>query len=209
MQVQHFLSAVEASGGIYTHRWGDAPIQTLALRLFAPPATVARVPTDYLHVSTMNRIYDDGHETDGWFDGEMRRHPIVRAHFRRQLSATNLTHTTNCSSINGSANVSANASANTSANASASAHCPLAVDPEQASSPALRAVVFLSFPTNSSWSYLSSDKLGEIASAFASFFSVDPPAVAVKKDLTSAGATLDLQVLNKESRVVGERESIV
>eukprot|EP00966_Prymnesium_polylepis_P276338 6384398-Prymnesium_polylepis.1 len=119
----------------------------------------------------------------------MQRHPIVRAHFRRQLQSTNATNTnaTNCSGVNGSANTSANARANTSANAD----CPLAVD--QPSSIALQAVVFLSFPTNSSWSFLNVDKLGEVASAFASYFSVDAPDVAVKKDLTSVGAILDLQ----------------
>mmetsp|Transcript_68777 Transcript_68777/g.188737 ORF Transcript_68777/g.188737 Transcript_68777/m.188737 type:complete len:133 (+) Transcript_68777:1255-1653(+) len=34
--VQAYLAAVEENGGIYAHRWGDAPIQTTALKLFAP-----------------------------------------------------------------------------------------------------------------------------------------------------------------------------
>ena len=81
-QVQRYLRAVETSGGIYTHRWGDAPIQTTALELLAPPTAVVRLPMDYLHVSTMNRIHSDGRETDGWNDAEMVRHPIVRAYRR-------------------------------------------------------------------------------------------------------------------------------
>eukprot|EP00966_Prymnesium_polylepis_P009345 215605-Prymnesium_polylepis.1 len=44
--VQEYLHAVEQSGNIYLHRWGDAPIQTTALQLFAPPATVGRLATD-------------------------------------------------------------------------------------------------------------------------------------------------------------------
>ena len=32
--VQHFLHAVESTGSIFTHRWGDAPIQTSALRMY-------------------------------------------------------------------------------------------------------------------------------------------------------------------------------
>eukprot|EP00966_Prymnesium_polylepis_P044072 1021606-Prymnesium_polylepis.2 len=53
-QVQRFLHAIDESGGIYAHRWGDAPIQTIAIQLFASVSSVARLPTDYLHVSTMN-----------------------------------------------------------------------------------------------------------------------------------------------------------
>ena len=71
---------MKASGNIYVHRWGDAPIQTTALRLFAPaPVLVAHIPVDYLHVSTMNRIHADGTESDGYSDGEMASHPLVKA----------------------------------------------------------------------------------------------------------------------------------
>ena len=53
--VQKFLDAVMATGNIYSHRWGDAPIQTAALRLYGSNA-MARFPVDYLHVSTMVRV---------------------------------------------------------------------------------------------------------------------------------------------------------
>eukprot|EP00966_Prymnesium_polylepis_P281927 6514972-Prymnesium_polylepis.1 len=90
--VQRFLRAIDASGNIYLHRWGDAPIQTSALTLFAPAdrLVVDRLPTDYLHASTMNRVFSDGSEVDGWHDSEMQQHPLVRAH-RRGRSLTNAT----------------------------------------------------------------------------------------------------------------------
>ena len=44
--VQRFLAAVNKTGSVYSHRWGDAPIQTTALKLFAPAAAVGRLPTD-------------------------------------------------------------------------------------------------------------------------------------------------------------------
>ena len=84
-EVQRFLRAVDESSNIYTHRWGDAPIQTTALQLFAAPASVVRLPVHYLHASTMNRVYNDGHEADGWADMEMQLHPLVRAYNRRML----------------------------------------------------------------------------------------------------------------------------
>ena len=46
--VTHFLDAVNASGGIYRHRWGDAPIQTAALRLHAAPGSVQHIAVDYV-----------------------------------------------------------------------------------------------------------------------------------------------------------------
>lgn len=54
-----YLRAVEASGGIYAHRWGDAPIQTAALRLFLadrPKAVVHLEGVSYQHLSTSNSI---------------------------------------------------------------------------------------------------------------------------------------------------------
>eukprot|EP00966_Prymnesium_polylepis_P329096 7384843-Prymnesium_polylepis.1 len=36
--VRSFLYAANASGSIYRHRWGDAPLQTAAVRLHASPA---------------------------------------------------------------------------------------------------------------------------------------------------------------------------
>eukprot|EP00966_Prymnesium_polylepis_P317380 7332662-Prymnesium_polylepis.1 len=123
-EVQRFLLALDHSGGIFSHRWGDAPIQapstcallslhpseivrtpspsapslasqTTALQLFAPPNAVARIETDYLHASTMNRIFADGHETDGWNDLEMWRHPLVRAYHHRILSEGNMSNMSN------------------------------------------------------------------------------------------------------------------
>lgn len=34
--VRRFLEHVDRMGGIYTHRWGDAPIQTAAVQMFVP-----------------------------------------------------------------------------------------------------------------------------------------------------------------------------
>jgi hypothetical protein len=49
--VQHFVQFVDASWGIYTYRWGDAPLRYLALALFATPGEVADRPHewDYRH----------------------------------------------------------------------------------------------------------------------------------------------------------------
>jgi hypothetical protein len=35
--VQHFVTFVDASWGIYLYRWGDSPLRYIALALFAPP----------------------------------------------------------------------------------------------------------------------------------------------------------------------------
>ena len=53
--VQRFLEAVNQSGGIYQHRWGDAPIQSAALNLH-PNASVVHLDVDYTHLSTRNRV---------------------------------------------------------------------------------------------------------------------------------------------------------
>eukprot|EP00966_Prymnesium_polylepis_P093948 2174842-Prymnesium_polylepis.1 len=55
-EVQAFMDAVNASGGIYRHRWGDAPIQTAVLRLLGLSRSVRHLDVDYLHLSTQNRI---------------------------------------------------------------------------------------------------------------------------------------------------------
>ena len=47
LDVQRFLYAVNVSGGIYRFRWGDAPIQTAALRLHAAPGAVHHIAVDY------------------------------------------------------------------------------------------------------------------------------------------------------------------
>ncbi|KAL1505011.1 hypothetical protein AB1Y20_008774 [Prymnesium parvum] len=84
--VKRLLDAIDASGGIYRHRWGDAPIQTIALRLLADARRVAWLPMDYYHVSTMDHILADGSHSDGWRDARMLSHPLVREYWRRSLS---------------------------------------------------------------------------------------------------------------------------
>jgi hypothetical protein len=54
--VANLLDAVEASHGIFAHRWGDAPIQSAALDLLAPPGAVIHLDMDCLHLSTRNLI---------------------------------------------------------------------------------------------------------------------------------------------------------
>jgi hypothetical protein len=41
--VAAFLAAVDASGGFFTHGWGDSLVQALAVKMFAPPSAVAQV----------------------------------------------------------------------------------------------------------------------------------------------------------------------
>ena len=87
-EVQGFLDAVNRSGGIYAHRWGDAPIQTAALRLYAPADSVVHLDMDYLHLSTRNKIVA-GEETTFNAAG------VRNAHFRRlAAAATNATNQT-------------------------------------------------------------------------------------------------------------------
>jgi len=58
-QVQAFADAIDHSHGIYVHRWGDAPMHTAALRLFASKSSVRRLPNlHYVHFSTDNLILD-------------------------------------------------------------------------------------------------------------------------------------------------------
>ena len=52
--VQRFLKSVDESGNIYHHRWGDAPIQSVALKLYG--ALVKLFSVDYTHGSTNNEI---------------------------------------------------------------------------------------------------------------------------------------------------------
>ena len=39
-EVRRLLDAINASGGVYRNRWGDAPIQTAALRLHGSQASI-------------------------------------------------------------------------------------------------------------------------------------------------------------------------
>ena len=187
------MDAVDASGGIYNHRWGDAPIQTAALEFYAEPSKVARLSTDYLHVSTMNRIFSDGSETDGYFDREMRLHPIVRAHSR--LLETVAWNSTNCSSAN-LTNLTNNLTAGC---ASESAVSTLRV----------RHVVILMYTTADKWSFFSEDRLLAIAAEFAGFFSVSTSAVHIKMTFSSAGAGNDAQVGRIEALCVASIKRIL
>eukprot|EP00966_Prymnesium_polylepis_P135415 3130150-Prymnesium_polylepis.1 len=81
--VRRFLFAINASHGIFRHRWGDAPIQSAALRLHASQEQMVHLEVDYLHMSTLNRIRS-GEEVP--FDAES----IQNAHFR-QLAQEALT----------------------------------------------------------------------------------------------------------------------
>jgi hypothetical protein len=93
-EVQAFMDAVNASGGIYWHRWGDAPIQTAALRLLGVPRSVRHLDVDYVHLSTQNRIVR-GEEVAFSAEG------VQNAHFRRLVQDAT---TVNGSSLNCSLN---------------------------------------------------------------------------------------------------------
>ena len=56
--VTEYLAAVDISRSIFTHRWGDAPLQTAALRLHAAPEAIHHLRMDYLHMSTRDYIVD-------------------------------------------------------------------------------------------------------------------------------------------------------
>jgi len=55
-RVARFLNDVDQTSNIYLHRWGDAPIQSVAVRAFAASHDYAFVPIDYAHGSTNNLI---------------------------------------------------------------------------------------------------------------------------------------------------------
>jgi hypothetical protein len=169
-EVQRFLAAVADSGNIYLHRWGDAPIQTAALRLFATPTDVDRLPTDYLHVSTMDRIFIDGHATDGSADQEMLNHPIVHAHRRQLQGAAGVSNNTNCSTLNSMRQR----------------------DPCTQSSVGQHVVI--SFFTANLWSSLTSDVMAGLVSIYASYFGVPTNSVAVQSHLQAEGVAMTVQV---------------
>jgi hypothetical protein len=57
--VQHFLLSVNDSGYLTTHRWGDAPLQGYAVRLFMDPKAVQKVPgLEYVHGSHRIKVVD-------------------------------------------------------------------------------------------------------------------------------------------------------
>ncbi|KAL1530192.1 hypothetical protein AB1Y20_001108 [Prymnesium parvum] len=118
--VLHFLQAVNSSGGVYAHRWGDAPIQTAALRLHGAPSSVVHLDMDYVHLSTQNRIVG-GEETA--FDAE----GLVNEHFRRLVAMAN------CS--NRSSNATSNSSNGSSSGGNPSASPPLTSTPPSSPAP--------------------------------------------------------------------------
>ena len=55
--VKHFLTSVNASGFIQSHRWGDSTIQAYAVRLFMNPSAIRYLPDfEYIHGSHGNRL---------------------------------------------------------------------------------------------------------------------------------------------------------
>jgi hypothetical protein len=55
--VRHYLMAVNASGFIRSHRWGDSTIQAYAVRMFMQPEHIQQVPDFvYTHASHGNTI---------------------------------------------------------------------------------------------------------------------------------------------------------
>ena len=59
--VMRLLYEIDRTGNIYAWRWGDAPITTAAVRLFAAKGTFARMKgLAYVHTSTAN-IIEPGH----------------------------------------------------------------------------------------------------------------------------------------------------
>lgn len=57
MKVQDFLHEIDRSGGIYYFRWGDAPIHTVILQLFADICVVMPLcDISYYHSSTGHLI---------------------------------------------------------------------------------------------------------------------------------------------------------
>ena len=65
-QVQQYMNAVDRTGAFYSHRWGDAPVQTEAINLFAPASRVIFFPANYTHGSTNNSISHGGDRRRPW-----------------------------------------------------------------------------------------------------------------------------------------------
>ena len=65
--VQHYLKAVNSSGYILSHRWGDSTIQAYAVRIFMKPENIVQIPNFmYTHASHGNSIvstFGDGSAT--------------------------------------------------------------------------------------------------------------------------------------------------
>eukprot|EP00966_Prymnesium_polylepis_P100866 2336033-Prymnesium_polylepis.3 len=136
----------------------------------------------------MNRVFHDGHEVDGYYDSEMQRHPIVRAHMRRSLlaSGSNSTNSSNCT------------------NANTGMGCADVVAPE-----VVQHLAAISYTTEQGWGALTTATLDAIAQGFASFFSVNSSAVSIQKGISSSGATNDVQVCGEQSAHGGKAKDVV
>jgi hypothetical protein len=65
--VQHFITAVDEVGHIYSRRWGDASIRWLQLALFAKPGSVFEFCNfDYEHFSPMEACSGSVMNVKGW-----------------------------------------------------------------------------------------------------------------------------------------------
>eukprot|EP00966_Prymnesium_polylepis_P238892 5524583-Prymnesium_polylepis.1 len=119
----------------------------------------------------MDRIFGDGHATDGSIDSEMVHHPIVRAHNRRMQATGNLTE--NCTNITSLGNNRSK--------------CTAAADEHR---PTLGQYISVSFQTAMR---LSEVDRAALVQAFASYFLVDSRSVQVNQRWQPAGAAIDVQ----------------
>jgi len=82
--VQRFLRHIDLSGNIYAYRWGDAPIQTAVLQLFAavPPIYIS---ANYSHLSTHNEIVTGSSESNGHDLGTPNSDESIRQDMLRKV----------------------------------------------------------------------------------------------------------------------------
>lgn len=91
-EVLRFLDDVNASGGIYRHRWGDAPIQSAVVRLLSTASSVVHLDVDYVHLSTHNRIVggeEAAFSVVGVMDDHFRRLVGEAANVTDEVDGTN------------------------------------------------------------------------------------------------------------------------
>jgi hypothetical protein len=56
---QHWFNAVDKSGNIYLHRWGDAPIRFLGLSMYLEESKIEHVSPAIVHPFHLNSISED------------------------------------------------------------------------------------------------------------------------------------------------------
>eukprot|EP00966_Prymnesium_polylepis_P062771 1456863-Prymnesium_polylepis.2 len=101
--VTRFLNDVNHSGGIYRNRWGDAPVQSAALRLYGSSESTVPLDVDYLHLSTRNMIIN-GTVAVFSVNGPVRRthtftvNGIANPHFRQLAMEASTNSTANATS---------------------------------------------------------------------------------------------------------------